>query len=118
MNDNTLLKYALNAFLEEAHELLKENKLHLVNRDKNTETMLNLGLTPTDVEDILIENLSVRNYYRGPEEDYDPDKSGNIWKFGIEYDGEELYVKLTIDENLVCISFHTAKFNIDYPFRT
>ena len=38
------------------------------------------GLTITDAKAELLE-LVVRDYYKGPKQDFNPDKPGDIWEF-------------------------------------
>jgi hypothetical protein len=60
------------------------------------------------------------DYSSGP--DPDRDIPGDIWVFGKEINGHEVYIKLRIfydgsEKKGKCISFHEADHPIKYPFR-
>jgi hypothetical protein len=62
----------------------------------------------------------VEEYSKGPEPDRD--FPGELWVFGKEILGHEVYIKMKIDrqdemEELTCISFHIAKYKLNYPFK-
>jgi hypothetical protein len=55
---------------------------------------------------------------KGPEPD--KDKPGDIWIFGKEIEGKEVYIKLKIAivgevRIAKCISFHIANFPLSFP---
>ena len=57
----------------------------------------------------------VGDYYKGPKQDYDPNRPGDIWEFKKNIDGIQFYVKVKIiQENgkdiLKCIGFHEDDF--------
>lgn len=65
-------------------------------------------------------SLSLTNYADGPKKDLD--KPGELWEFGTEISGCEIYIKLKITEIdgekiVKCISFHEADRPLNYPFR-
>lgn len=67
------------------------------------------GLTIDDTKDIIF-NLNYTHYYKGPENDRDTEKEGEVWFFiypfmEIEID---IYIKLRLEINtqVVCLSFH------------
>ncbi len=91
----------------------------LVPRASTKTTLSDLGLTKKNAEDILL-SLSVVDYSKGPESDRD--RSGNVWFFGKEVNGHELYIKLKVAEVkgvklAKCISFHVAEHAIRYPLK-
>ena len=93
--------------------------IDLVPRKSTRPTLLQLGLTKRNVEEILL-SLSVADYCKGPEEDRDC--PGELWFFGKEIDGYEIYIKLKVAnvggrEIAKCISFHFAKFPLRYPYK-
>lgn len=96
---------------------LAVNELNFISRKDNLATISYLGLTIPDVKSILSQ-LTYKDYVKGPEED--KDRPGNmIWEFGIHIKGEDIYIKLSDDlsfDKAKCISFHIAKYPIQYPF--
>jgi len=89
----------------------------LVPRKSIRPTLLKLGLTKQNVEEILL-SLSVKDYCKGPEDDRD--RPGELWFFGKNIKGCDIYIKLKvacIDGSKIakCISFHEAKWPLEYP---
>lgn len=87
------------------------DSIDIVSTDKNKRTRYSIGLTVFDQEEI-IRNLRVVDYYKGPEKDRNPKKTGDIWIFKHNYNEHVLYIKIKIiqceDGKKVvrCISCH------------
>jgi len=93
--------------------------VYIVPRKEVIPTLLQLGLTKRNVEEILL-SLSVTDYCKGPEADRD--RSGEMWFFGKEIEGYEVYIKLKVaavsDKEIAkCISFHIAKYPLSFPYK-
>lgn len=91
----------------------------LVPRKGSLDTLQFLGLTKRNLEEILL-ILSVADYCAGPKPDRD--KPGEIWEFGKDLDGYDVYIKLKIadvGETKIakCISFHIATYPLKYPYK-
>jgi len=110
-------------FLSKCRSVTQEN-LFLVSRDENKNTILKLGINNQIVKSIIY-SLTEENYCEGPL----PDRiyKGDVWIFGVTIDHSEIYIKLELsayndsgDEvpTLYCISFHFAKYTINYPYKT
>lgn len=112
---------------EEARKFLLEFKqvatggsgIDLVPRKGSLETLRFLGLTKRNLEEILLE-LSVADYCSGPKADRN--RPGELWEFGKNLDGYEVYIKLKVadiggSKIAKCISFHIASHPIKYPYR-
>jgi hypothetical protein len=87
-------------------------------RQKNTDALLQLGITANIREEIVMK-LEVRDYYRGPTGDIDPKRS-EFYEFGAQHNGQEIYVKLSLgkfSKSPHCMSFHLPEAVIDYPLR-
>ena len=87
-------------------------------RGKNRETLLQLEITPVQRE-LIVKNLLVQDYVKGPVVD-ELNKKGEIWVFGKDVKGREVYIKITLGyENgqTICISFHIAEHPLQYPFK-
>lgn len=82
------------------------DKFILVNRDKNRNFMLEYGLLTNDIK-VIILNLEVDDYYKGPEED-DAGFEGEIWIFTPTFQNIKLYIKIRLANNtvVICISIH------------
>jgi hypothetical protein len=108
-------------FLRELKELISTGRnFYFIERPKNNFTLRKLGLTwSIFIKELL--GLSVVDYCSGP--DQDRDIPGDVWMFGKEINGHEIYIKLKIfyigsEKNAKCISFHEADHPIKYPIRT
>ncbi|GAB4234049.1 MAG: hypothetical protein Tsb0034_07520 [Ekhidna sp.] len=92
--------------------------LFLDDRGKNARTLSTLEIRPVDRLQVLKE-LEYKDYSQGPlEEDWHGGKE--MWVFGREVKGEEIYIKITPGApgtSVICISFHIAEFSMDYPFK-
>ena len=91
----------------------------IVPRNETREILGLLGLTKLDLE-LLLLNLSIVNFCNGPEPDRD--RPGEIWMFGIQIQGHEVYIKLKVaqvgkQKIAKCISFHIAHYPLKYPHR-
>ncbi len=92
----------------------------VVPRDPNNQALLDLGLTPFQRREIIL-NLQTENYSEGPLTD-DKDGQVDVWIFGCGIDGIEVYIKLKLGwtprGNVArCLSFHAAQRPLSYPFR-
>lgn len=110
----------VNDFLRELKGIMTTGqRLVIIPRPPNNSTFLSLGLTKKVVE-LEILSLSVIDYSSGPSPDRDV--AGEIWIFGKEINGHEVYIKLKIaningSKIAKCISFHEAEFPLHYPFK-
>ena len=87
-------------------------------REKNREALLLLDITPMQRE-LIVKNLQVQDYVEGPVIDV-LNKAGEMWVFGKDVKGREVYIKITLGyENgqTICISFHIAEHPLTYPFK-
>ena len=101
-------------FLERAKRLLFTGKYDFVPRRKNMQALAQHGLTITDAKIELLD-LVVGDYYKGPKQDFDPDRPGDIWEFKKQIDGKQFYVKVKItqengEDSLKCLGFHEDDF--------
>lgn len=83
---------------------------------KTPKHLLDVELVPAARTNIL-ENLEPEDYCEGPLEEtiYG---TGNMWVFGKEISGNEIYIKVAMGNNsVICISFHLAEYPLNYPFK-
>ena len=92
--------------------------IFLDDRGKNSQTLLDLEITPIKRREIIAE-LKPEDYSEGPLED----KMHGIlpmWVFGRTVKGKEIYIKISMGQSnrsAVCISFHIAEHPLKYPFK-
>lgn len=101
-------------FLAEAKRLLSEGHYDFVPRRKNLQALARHGLTIIDAKNELFE-LTVADYYKGPKQDFDSNKPGDIWEFKKNVDGIPFYIKIKIttqdkEDILKCIGFHDDEY--------
>lgn len=87
---------------------------------RNLDALAQLGVTETIAKSEVM-SLEARNYCEGPIGDDNRLERGNVFVFGKDIDGTEIYIKLKIayigDTRLAkCLSFHAAERRLDYPF--
>lgn len=104
----------ISSFLKQAKYLMSCGRYRFVSRSKNLQALSQHGLTVADVKE-EIQSLVIDDYYKGPKPDFDQSRSGDIWEFKKEIDGEPFYVKLKIQnlngKNILkCLSFHEDEF--------
>jgi hypothetical protein len=114
-----VLRTRVKGFLKEIKFLVSLEKLDIIPRRKNLDSLSRLGLTVRDVPKEIL-SLQVSDYHKGPE--LDEGREGNVWFFGKEIRKVEVYIKLKtykvgIESFAKCISFHPAEFKITYPLR-
>lgn len=87
-----------------------------LNREKNLDTLFRLGLTEAARKDI-VRSIDTLDYVETIE---DALSYGEMWVFGKDYDGQELYIKISLGQpssQTICISFHIAEHPIRYAFK-
>ena len=102
------------AFLEKVKRLVSTGKYDFVPRRKSMQALSQHGLTITDAKAEIFE-LVVGDYYKGPKQDFDPNRPGDIWEFKKDVDGTQFYIKVKIvqengEDILKCIGFHEDDF--------
>lgn len=113
-------------FLDEIGKRLRESyeNLKIVGRtqskDKTFEFRARYNISHSMVcEEIL--KLDVTNYSY-TEEDRDISKKGEVWIFGQIFLGDivpgypEVYIKLKLNDRVICLSFHPKEFDLRYPY--
>lgn len=104
-------------FLKEFKALIDEKGLIVTDRVTNKDSLLVLGLTGKQRDEIVL-SLSVTDYSSGPIED--KYKSGSYWIFSTQFEGVEIYIKLKISghpgaEYASCFSFHKSERPLKHP---
>ncbi|KPK41461.1 MAG: hypothetical protein AMK72_15195 [Planctomycetes bacterium SM23_25] len=111
-------------FLFDLKSAVRGGLYHLVERQRNLQGLIDLGLAePRDAVPILL-SLTPENYSSGPEPDRDR-PGEEVWVFGIDVQGIEAYVKVKLIEDrrtgigcrALILGFHPAEHPLDYPLR-
>ena len=115
MSTNQVSESDISAFLAKAKKLMTTGKYVFIPRGKNLQALADHGMSLADAKSEII-GLVVRNYYKGPKQDFDPAQPGDIWEFKKDIDGEQFYVKLKIqnrngEDVLKCLSFHEDDYS-------
>ena len=87
-------------------------------RKKNAEVLQALEISPMQRE-VIVKSLLPQDYVEGPVIDV-LNKEGEMWVFGKDVKGREVYIKITlgyVNGQTICISFHIAEHPIKYPFK-
>ena len=109
-------KDEVNGFLSHLKTILSIGDLLFISRNVNTQTLVDLEIMPKQREEYL-GKIVLEDYSEGPIEN---DQYGTepMWVFGKIINAKEIYIKITITElNVVCISFHTSQYPMNYPFK-
>lgn len=103
-------------FLDEFKANMNLFGILYANRDKNTQTLVDLEITPKFRDDVLL-NLKIVDYCEGPLKN-DQFGSSPMWVFGAEIKKNEIYIKITcLPTKAFCISFHISEYPLNYPFK-
>ena len=87
-------------------------------RGKNLQTLATLEITPTYRKQVIL-NIEAEDYSDGPIVDT-LNKMGEMWVFGKDVKGHEMYIKITLglpNSSTICISFHIAEHPMSYPLK-
>lgn len=103
-------------FLDEFKSNMNLFGILYANRDKNTQTLADLEITPKFRDTILL-GLNVLDYCEGPLEN-DQFGSNPMWVFGATIKSSKIYIKITcLPTKAFCISFHIAEHPLNYPLK-
>ncbi len=94
------------------------NIIYRDDRGKNLQSLAELDITPKYRTDVIM-NLKSKDYSEGPIID-SLNHFGDMWVFGKDVKGHEVYIKITIglpNNSTICISFHIAEHKMNYPFK-
>ena len=106
------------AFLSCFQDKLKVFNIIFCNREKNTQALADLDITPL-YRETVIKEIAVEDYSEGPIVDT-INKFGDMWVFGKDVKQQEVYIKISLgrpNSSTICISFHKAEHPVKYPFK-
>ena len=73
-------------FLERVKRLITRGRYDFVPRRKSMQALALHGLTITDAKAEIL-GLVIEDYYKGPKQDFDPARPGDIWEFKKNIEG-------------------------------
>ena len=100
------------SFIEKANVF----SVTFISRDKNTEALKVLGINET-IRLELVKQITIEEY---SETISDLLSFGDMWVFGKDYDGKEIYIKISLgsfNARAICISFHIAEHQMSHPYK-
>lgn len=113
------LESSVRGFLREFQTKLKVWEVLYVAREKNTQALIDLDITPK-FRTKCLEQLTVEDYCEGPKLDKQY-RGADLWVFGAMVKSAEVYIKISlghVDSKVLCISFHIAEHKMNYPLKT
>ncbi|MDE6716215.1 MAG: toxin [Muribaculaceae bacterium] len=120
MGTSKVTKEDVERFLENFYVKVKIFGLRFRDdRGKNLNTLAELEITPRMRETVVM-SLKWNDYSDGPIID-ELNRGAEMWVFGKDVKGTEVYIKITMGEpnsHTICISFHTAEYPMEYPLKT
>ena len=110
-------------FLRQFKSCIMLELLRVKERKKNRQALIDLEITSNERKEMLL-GLEPADYVSGPMPD-DTDDSKEVWVFGKEVKGTEVYIKLRVVQDPRCKnayramiwSFHPAEYKMKYPLR-
>lgn len=113
------------SYLKETKEIINsesfcvETDFFLINKTKNTQTLLNLDFDADDVINV-ISNLNIEDYSETLM-DIDNQNPPLLYVFGNIIQNKEIYIKIktrtTPEKKIICVSFHLAEHKMQYPYK-
>lgn len=85
-------------------------------RGKNSEALRMLGITNNERIKV-VERIETSDYIETISDEL---SYGDMWVFGKDAFGVELYIKISLghpNSNTICISFHIADYPLDYKYK-
>lgn len=87
-------------------------------REKNRNAIFDLEISPR-LREAVVMSLEWKDYSEGPIID-ELNNHGEMWVFGKEVKGTEVYIKITMcapNTNTICISFHKTELSNVIPIK-
>lgn len=111
-------EYKVQMFIKSFNEAAKEKVIQYDLKRKSTIYLREIGWTPREMLDYVCANLSVNTYSIGPTLHHNG-SGHNVMVFGIFFEQQLLYVKLSYGENGsgACMSFHPNEKEMEFPYR-
>ncbi len=104
------------AFLQQFMPKFEVWGVIFLNREKNQEALAMLGLNDR-IRREIIRTVEACDYVETVQ---DALWAGDLWVFGKNFDGKELYIKIAMGHpanRTICISFHEAAHPMNYAFK-
>ena len=94
-------------FLRRFKAKVRDEGIVFIKRQENVHTLAYLGMLTYQAEELIL-GLAVDDYLRGPMPD-DDGSPGEVWEFTVRAHGTNLYIKLKLDDEAKCVSFHPSR---------
>ena len=107
------------AFLNQFTQKMGVFGIRFLDRAKNNDSLGIIDLPAFKREEEEVKKIEVTDYSEGPIPNTLNDY-GDLWVFGRDIRGKEVYIKISIDKennHTICISFHVAEYPMHYPFK-
>lgn len=102
----------INSALEMLKQALVDERVRLWPREKNMNTLAELGIMWKDVCEELA-NLTISDYAGGPDTDISRPSEDKAWVFVSWLFQKKMYVKFVVEHSkegsILCLSFHPSK---------
>ena len=106
-------------FLNDFHQKVEVFDIFFLDdREKNRDSIPELDIV-LGARKQVIQSLTVNDYSEGPITNL-LNKWGDLWVFGKDIKGQEVYIKIAYgipNARAICISFHLAEFPMTYPYK-
>lgn len=115
-NHSVQTRQEVDRFLKTFFPKMQVFGIFFVDRDKNAEAMKMLGISAA-ARIKIIKDIMVEDYV---ETVRDLTSYGDMFVFGKDYDGSDIYVKISLgkpNNTTICVSFHVAEHPITYPYK-
>ena len=103
-------------FLSHFKAKMKIFGILFTDRDKNKEALMMLGIN-NNIRIKVVEEIETTDYIETLSDEL---SFGDMWVFGKDAFGKELYIKISMghpNSNTICISFHIAEYPINYAYK-
>ncbi|MEX2560255.1 MAG: hypothetical protein WD403_10095 [Pirellulales bacterium] len=114
---------AVAQFLSDFRAAIRLGFIHWLPRPEDRQHLIDLNITQNQALERLTQ-LTPENYSKGPQpDDVKPDRE--VWTFGFDLDGAEVYLKLALQPDPrrrhvvhgLIWSYHRAEWPMSYPLR-
>ncbi len=104
-------------FINLFHRHWQNGKVQDMYTKKSQDYLRSIGITIKEAKEHTIKHISSDNFYRGPSKHHVLD-CVQVCEFGVNYHGEEIYVKISCSENDgACMSFHPPERAMQFPLK-
>ena len=107
-------KEEIREFLDRFLNKAGQSGLRFIPRRKSLITIARTNLTVDEVKEMLA-FLTEKDFVKGPMDDQDGSE-GQVYVFAKMVKEMMIYIKLKLDREAKCLSFHECEYPVDFPF--